>query len=314
MYEFYSKKYQEYILEQEIYNDIYQYKNTDNITLKMLSSMILNNNINLFKTVLQNQKIFLQERKILLTLIAEEGDSYLEFALELLKDIHGIHIRDEELIQLINKSMNSNSIELLTLLFKCNKHLIIDTNIINISFNKNPNIKLLIFLCEKFNTNVILNSEVLTIIMQGDYIELFKYFTNNNKEYNWSILLNMAIKINAYEIIDYILTQIESYKMNKEENYYDQFFDLLITEKFEKIINFLNKCQNLLDFGRNNLEKLLLSFQDTEHMESLLFKYHLSSLNLEDKSLKSKVDKFILNNKLQHKLLEKKQKKEIKKI
>ena len=124
----------------------------------------------------------------------------------------------------------------------------------------------------------------------------------------------MAIKINAYEIIDYILTQIESYKMNKEENYYNQFFDLLITEKFEKIINFLNKCQNLLDFGRNNLEKLLLSFQDTEHMESLLFKYNLSSLNLEDKLLKSKVDKFILNNKLQHKLLEKKQKKEIKKI
>ena len=36
--------YKEYLIEQQIYDDIYQYKSTDNITIKMLSTIVLNKN------------------------------------------------------------------------------------------------------------------------------------------------------------------------------------------------------------------------------------------------------------------------------
>ena len=117
MHEFYfSKKslnYKEYLIEQQIYDDIYQYKSTDNITIKMLSTIVLNKNQTLFNSILPNRKLTNEEKIVLLKLIADEGEEYINFSIELFKDIK---IDKEDLLVLIQKAMISNNFKILDIL------------------------------------------------------------------------------------------------------------------------------------------------------------------------------------------------------
>lgn len=310
MYKLYSLNHQENLLEQQAYNNVYFYDKNHKVNLKMLSSIILNNNIILFRKILKNQRLYLKEKKYLLLLVAKEGDKYLSFALELLKYIK---LKDKEIIQLIIKSTNSNSIKLLKLFFNLNNSLDISIDLISAEFNKNPNLLLLKYLCKKFGYKILSNNKILSVVIEGDYIDLFKYLIIH-KKHDLNTLLSNSIKMNAYEIIDYLFNKIKLYKVINNKNYYNNFFDYLITERIEKIKYILNKCQNIFNFGRENLERLLSEFQHTEHMELFLFNYKLSNLEVKDKALKNSINNCLLRDRLSYKLLAKKQKEKIKKL
>lgn len=311
MNEFYlSKQSQEYLIEEQIYQDIYQYREKDNITLKMLSSIILNNNQHLFIQVLQKRTITSDEHYQLLKMICEEGENYLYFFQILYKKYN---LQEEEIKILIEKSMISNSIKILQILFMRKSLVKIDNQFIHNCLHKNPSFELLEFLCLHFNKSWILNQELLKEIINNDYVKLFEYYTKNQISNDWNAYLHDAIQKNAYDIIDYILSQIEHYETKEDKEHYNDFFDYLMTEKFQKIINFLNKTINIFQYGHHNLEKLLLSFEDNEQFEVLLFDYNLISISITNELLSHRVNKYILNNKL-NKTLKVKNKKEIKKI
>lgn len=314
MNEFYfpskSFNYQEYLLEQQIYNDIYQYKAEDNITAKMLSNIILNENFNLFKEVLKNQQFNKEQIIYLLNIITQENDNYFLFAKELLKKIF---LTKTETTLLVQKCLVSNSYKILELITNNKHNTEIDYHTLLEAILKNPSVELLIFLVKEYDKTTILTQQLLEEIIKNDYLNLFKYYIENvtcekNK------VLNMAIKSNAYEIIDYLLNNIESYEVVEEENFYNDYFDFLVSEDFDKITLFLKKCKTVLKLGNHNLEKLLWSFQENIKMQNLLFEYHLYSIKIKDQELNKKVEKIILEKKLQENLLLKNSKKEIKKI
>lgn len=315
MHEFYfSKKslnYKEYLIEQQIYDDIYQYKSTDNITIKMLSTIVLNKNQTLFNSILPNRKLTNEEKIVLLKLIADEGEEYINFSIELFKDIK---IDKEDLLVLIQKAMISNNFKILDILLNIKTNTDLDISIIFESLSKNPNLMLLKYLTNKYNHTTILNEKFLIEIIDNDYLDLFIYYISHNKNYNHNYLLNIAIKKNAYTIIHYLLNQIEVYQNIEEENYYNDFFDFLMFENFEKVILFLDKCHNILKLGNHNLEKLLFSFENHLDFKKLLFEYHLINIEIKDKILQEKIEKFILEKKLQDKLSITNKKKEVKKI
>lgn len=314
MNEFYfpskSFNYQEYLLEQQIYNDIYQYKAEDNITAKMLSNIILNQNFKLFKAILKNQQFNKEQIIYLLNIITQENDNYFLFAQELLKKIF---LTKAEITSLVQKCLVSNSYKILEIITNGKNDSEIDYNLIFEAILKNPSVELLSFLVKEYDKTTILTQQLLEEIIKNDYLILFKYYIENvicekNK------VLNMAIKSNAYEIIDYLLNNIESYEVVEEENFYNDYFDFLLSEDFDKITLFLKKCKTVLKLGNHNLEKLLCSFQENIKMQNLLFEYHLYRIKIKDQELNKKVEKIILEKKLQEKLLLKNSKKEIKKI
>lgn len=311
-----SKKtyqYKEYLIEEQIYQDIYQYRETDNITLQMLSSIILNNNQHLFLQVIEKRTLTNEEQITLLKMICEEGDDYFYFFNILFENFV---VSQDTIKILIEKAMISDSIKILEILFKETNTL--DTLDLNGQFihnclERNPSCKLLEFLTLRFDKTLILTPNFLTEIFNNDYVNLFIFYVKNKKTNNWNFYLHTAIQKNAYDIIDYILNQIDKYETKKEKNYYNDFFDYLMTEKFDKIIMILSKTNDIFEYGYSNLEKLLLSFDGKEQFEILLFDYNLISMPIKNEFLNHKVGKYILNKKL-HKNLKIKQQKDIKKI
>lgn len=301
-------KHQENLLEKQIYEDLYEYKEVDNINLQMLKYIIFNNNIELFNKVLTTKKITQKESEILLEKIVEEGDSHLLFFLKLINQIPKLQKKWNNLVE---KAMISNSFLILEILLK-NKNKL-SVNIINKAFEKNPNLKLLNFCNNYINIDSILNKNILNIILNGDYLDVFKYFIQN-KNVSLNKLLNSSISHNAYQITYYILNNIKMFDINQKENFYNEFFDFLMTEKFEKVILFLKKSHDLFKFGSKNLEKLLISFNRKNEIECLLFEYSLSKITLKDIDLKNKINKYILENKLKNNLKEKMKKQLIIKI
>lgn len=301
-----------YLLENLIYQDIYQYKQKDIINVNMLSSIILNKNLSLFREVMKNKVISIEEHYQLLILIVEEGDDYKQYMLELIKE--NILNIDQE-INLFKKALVSQSIEICTILLKNNKNLKKNINIkdINEAVNKNPNVKTLSYIYEDLLITGILNNKLLLNIIKDDNIELLIYYSKN-KKININNILNIAMINNAYKIIRYFLNKIVSYTIIKKEHCYENFFNDLITEEFNYVLFVINKCMNFEKVGDSNLEKLLCAFRDIRQTKQLLFQYHFHKINIKDKELKNIINQYIIEDKLQKKLRKKDSKIEIKKI
>lgn len=303
----------QYLIEKAIYEDMYEYRESDSITLKMLVSIILNQNIHLFVQVLAKKTLTQEEVRYLLEIVCTEGDNCFEFFDILYQKCT---INEEILFSLFKISFTSNNLKVLKILFlehTCHIKKFVTKDFIQTCIEKNPETTLIEFLLTYTEKSLIFTNELLQDIINNDYIKLFILYTKNQDYNDWNNYLDNAIAKNAYEIIDYILTTISTYKIQQDNDYYNDFFDYLVTENIDKVSVFLDKITDIKLLGLNNLEKLLVSFERHEDFSLLLFKYDLISINFNNDKLQQKIKKFSLNKKLKDKLVSKKIK-EIKKI
>lgn len=302
----------QYQIEKAIYEDLYQYRDCDNITLRMLQSIILNKNKYLLIQVLSQKTLTQSEIVILLETICTEGDEYFDFFEILYKNLQ---INKSIIILLLEKAIVSNSIKILNILFENHIQIIkqyLTKDFIEKCIEKNPEVTLIQFLFNYIDISLIVTSNVLEDIFNNDNINLFKWYVSYQPT-NLNHYLDKAISKNAYDIIDYILSIISNYKIQQKSEYYNDFFDYLISENIDKTICFLDKVDNVYLLGTHNLEKLLLTFESYEDFDFLLFSYSLNNLKFTSEVVQQKIKKFLLNKKLKQKLIIKNSK-EIKKI
>lgn len=303
----------QYLIEKAIYEDVYQYRDCDNITLKMLQSMILNQNKFLFIQVLSKKTLQQQEIGSLLQTVCEEGDDYLDFFIMLYEKYT---MTEQTLVLILQKCLVSGSVKILKLLFTHHNEQIqsyLSFDILCNCIEKNPDIGLLEFLIQYIDKSLIINNIFLEYVINNDYVKLFIFYTQQVLDNNWNSYLNQAISKNAYDIICYILSEISVYRVEQPSDSYNEFFDYLITENFDKVTVFLDKVDYINLLGKHNLEKLLLSFEDYESFEILLFHYNLMTYEFNNENLQQKIKKYLLNRRLKQKLIPK-NKKTIKKI
>ncbi len=284
-------------IKEKIYHDTYQYnqKEVEIIDMDMLSSIILNKNKRLFNIIIKNKKLSQEEKYYLLNIIANEGDEYIYFFNILYDDKI---LNDDFKIKMINSLIKSNAIKILNRfnldLFNINK--------INESFKFNPNKETLNWIINVKNDYLINNEDILIFIIKNDYLNLFKIYISHNFIHNKSLFLDQAIKENAYDIINYLLSEIKEYNINKDISIYDEYFNYLSTLTFDKIDLFLSKTQDIKLFGIENLEKLLIVINENEILENFLINYHLLEIKTNNLDLDSKIGKIKLNYKLKQEL------------
>lgn len=146
------------------------------------------------------------------------------------------------------------------------------------------------------------NDEILDFIIKNDYLNLFKMYINYNEMSNKNLFLDKSIKENAYDIINYLLSEMTEYNINKDINIYDEYFNYLSTLTFDKIELFLSKTKDIKIFGIENLEKLLMVINDNEILENFLINYHLLEIKTKNLDLNVKIGKIKLNYKLNQEL------------
>lgn len=284
-------------IKEKIYHDTYQYnqKEVEIIDMDMLSSIILNKNKRLFNIIIKNKKLSQEEKYYLLNIIANEGDEYIYF----FNILYDEKIVDNDFkLKIIINLIKSNAIKILNRfnldLFNVNK--------INESFKFNPNEKVLNWIITLKKDYLINNDEILDFIIKNDYLNLFKMYISHNIIHNKSLFLDQAIKENAYDIINYLLSEMTEYNINKDISIYDEYFNYLSTLTFDKIELFLSKTKDIKIFGIKNLEKLLLGMNNNENLEKLLLNYNLLEIKTNNLDLDSKVGKIKLNYKLKQEL------------
>lgn len=172
---YFNQNNQEYIIEKNIYEDIYEYRDNDNITLSMLSSIILNKNKYIFSQILNKKKLNSEEKIYLLKMICKEGDEYEYFLRVIFKDTE---IEEKEFKIIVEEAMMSGSVNILKTLSEGRELIQLDTEVINHSLYKNPHFELIKFLCDYYSKEKILNKKLLTEFINNDYVKLFKYYTD----------------------------------------------------------------------------------------------------------------------------------------
>ena len=264
MSNFLSQKSNHYIAN-KIYNNKYQYSQRDIeiIDIDMLSSIILNQNKKLFNSIIKSKNLSRKDKYYLLNIITNEGDEYIDF----FNILYDEKIVDNDFkLNMISNLIKSNSIKILN---EFNLDLF-DVKKINESFQFNPNEKILNWIITLKKDYLINNNEILDFIIKNDYLNLFKMYVHYNKIINDSIFLDKAIKENAYDIIDYLLSEMKEYNINKDISIYDEYFNYLSTLTFNKIELFLSKTKDIKIFGVKNLETLLLGINNNENLEKSL--------------------------------------------
>jgi len=296
MSNFLSQKSNHYIAN-KIYNNKYQYSQRDIeiIDIHMLSSIILNQNKKLFNSIIKSKNLSRKDKYYLLNIITNEGDEYIDF----FNILYDEKIVDNDFkLNMISNLIKSNSIKILNGfnldLFNVKK--------INESFKFNPNEKILNWIITLKKDYLINNDEILDFIIKNDYLNLFKMYVHYNKIINDSIFLDKAIKENAYDIIDYLLSEMKEYNINKDISIYDEYFNYLSTLTFNKIELFLSKTKDIKIFGVKNLETLLLGINNNENLEKVLLDYNLLEIKTNNLDLNLKIGKIKLNYKLKKEL------------